>query len=118
MDNSELLKDGRVLALKIIAEAYLISIGNKKVDEIFKRDKASIDEGLVGGDILVLHNWLVDEYKAMGLNLEKIIEAMGETVVVGQLSNYEIKELARRADALILQMSVMKKYIDNKENKM
>ena len=98
MDNSELLKDGRVLALKIIAEAYLVSKGNTKVDEIFKRDRASIDAGLVGGDILVLHNWLADEYKAMGLDLDKIIEAAGEKPEVGKLSNYELRELIRRAD--------------------
>jgi len=110
MDQNELLKDGRVLALKIIAEAHLITKGNTKVDEIFKRDKASIDEGLSGGDIVVLHNWLVEEYRAMGLDLAKIIEAAGETVEEEKLSNYELRELIRRADILISQMAVIKKY--------
>lgn len=112
MDNTkELLKDGRILALKIIAEAYLVSKGNTKVDELFKRDKESIDAGLSGGEILVLHSWLVDEYKGMGLNLAKIIEAIGETTEPDKLSNYEVKELIRRADILLSQMTVIKKYV-------
>jgi hypothetical protein len=110
MDSNELLKDGRILALKVIAEAHLVSKGNTKVDEIFKRDKESIDAGLAGGDIVVLHNWLVEEYRAMGLDLVKIIEAAGEKVEENKLSNYELRELIRRADILISQMAVIKKY--------
>lgn len=111
VDNTnELLKDGRVLALKVIAEAHLVSNGNTKVDEIFKRDKASIDAGLSGGDMVVLHNWLAEEYKAMGLDLVKVIEAAGEKVEENKLSNYELRELIRRADILISQMAVIKKY--------
>lgn len=110
MDSNELLKDGRILALKVIAEAHLVSKGNTKVDEIFKRDKASVDAGLSGGDIVVLHNWLVEEYRAMGLDLVKIIEAAGEKVEENKLSNYELRELIRRADILISQMAVIKKY--------
>ena len=61
-------------------------------------------------NIVVLHNWLVEEYKSMGLDLVKIIEAAGEKVEEAKLSNYELRELIRRADILIGQMAVIKKY--------
>ena len=111
MDSNELLKDGRILALKVIAEAHLVSKGNTVVDDLFTRDKESINQGLSGGEIVVLHNWLVEEYKAMGLDLGKIIEAVGEKIEDNKLSNYEIKELIRRADILLSQMIVIKKYV-------
>jgi len=114
--NNELLKAGRVLALKIMAETYLLSKGNKKTDEIFLRTPESV-ENLVTGDLVVLHAWLVEEYERLGLDLVKAIEANGEQVDPNKLSQYEINELIARADQMLTSMLVIKKYEDAKNNR-
>jgi len=118
MDNKvEILKEGRILALKIIAESYLISKGNNKTKELFPKTKESSTKELSDGDILVLHHWLMDEYHRVGLDLMKIIESTGEKVVPGKLSQFELKELFARADQMIVMMSVFKNYEEAKRNK-
>lgn len=106
----ETLKIGRILALKVIAESYLVSKGNKKVDELFPKKPITSETELAGGDILVLHHWLVEQYRQVGLDLNKIIEATGEKVEPGKLSQFELKELLLRADELMLMFSILKKY--------
>ena len=114
MDNKELLKKGRTLALKIIAESFLLSKGNKVTDRMFPKNIDLDSNELVAGDLFVLHHYLLEEYKRAGLDLNKMIEATGEQVVPGKLSQFEIKELAFRADEVIMMMSIVKKYVEAK----
>ena len=107
-----LLKKGRLLALRIIAEAYLISKGNTNTDKLFADRDLATEKVLKGGEILVLHNWLMEEYQSMGLDLAKAVASNGEAIAENQLSNYEINELVQRADKLILQLNVFKSYIE------
>lgn len=110
MDNSEFLKEGRLLAYKIIAETFLLTKGNKKTNEMFPKKIDLKSTELVEGDIFVLHHYLLEEYKRVGLDLIKLIEAAGEEVVPGRLSQFEIKELATRADQLLVMMSIINEY--------
>ena len=112
MNEQELLKKGRLLALKIFAESYLISKGNTKTEELFADRELGEDSKLVGGEILVLHQWLIEEFANQGLSLEKIIEIHGEKPEENKLSNYEINELVRRADIFLGQLTVFKKYFE------
>ena len=111
--DKEMLKDGRILALKIIAESYMISKGKEDTAEIFPRNISS-EATITGEENLILHNWLNEEYKKMGLSLEGAVIASGEAYDGKRLSQYEINELVKRADALLLQMGVFKQYIDYK----
>ena len=112
-----LLKKGRLLALRIIAEAYLISKGNTNTDKLFADRDLATEKVLKGGEILVLHNWLMEEYQSMGLELAKAIESNGETIAENRLSNYEINELVKRADKLLIQLNVFKSYVEEIKNK-
>ena len=106
----ELLKKGRLLAFKVFAESFLLKEGNTKTEELFADRDINENTKLSGGEIFVLHHWLMDEYKAMGLDLAKVIETKGETIEENKLTNYEINELIRRADMCLIQFSVLKKY--------
>lgn len=117
MDNKELLKEGRILALKIIAESFLLSKGNEVTDNMFPKSIDKDSNELVEGDLFVLHHYLLEQYKRVGLDLNKLIEFSGEQVVPGQLSKFEIKELACRADEVIVMTSIVKKYVEAKNNK-
>ena len=108
--NSEFLKESRILAYKIMAETFLLTKGNKKTSEMFPKKIDLKSTELVEGDIFVLHHYLLEEYKRVGLDLIKLIEAAGEEVVPGRLSQFEIKELANRADQLIVMMTVINDY--------
>ena len=44
----------------------------------------------------------------MGFDLKKAIEDSGETYVEGKLSKYELDELIRRADEMIIFLGVLK----------
>ena len=110
MENNEMLKEGRILAYKIMAETFLLCRGNKKTNEMFPKKIDIKSTELVAGDIYVLHHYLLEESKRVGLDLLKLIEASGEEVVPGKLSQFEIKELTARADQLIIMMNVMKDY--------
>ena len=116
MDNNvnispELMQKGRTLALKIIAESYL-KVQGKETDELFKDLVITEETKLSGHEAQVLHYWLADEYKAAGLDLNKVIEIHGEVADGTKLTNYEIDELVRRADYLSLQIGILKKYLD------
>ena len=113
--DKEMLKDGRMLALKIIAEAYMMSKGKENTQEIFPRNITN-ESTISGEENLILHNWLAEEYKKMGLNLEQAILASGESYDGKRLSQYEINELVRRADDLLLQMGILKQYMDYKQS--
>lgn len=110
MDNKEFLKESRILAYKIMAETFLLTKGNKKTNEMFPKKIDLKSTELVAGDIFVLHHYLLEEYKRVGLDLIKLIEATGEEVVPGKLSQFEIKELATRADQLTVMMAVINEY--------
>ena len=110
MDNNEKLKESRIFAYKVMAECFLLSKGNKKTQEIFPKKIDLKSTELVAGDIFVLHHYLLEEYKRVGLDLIKLIEATGEEVVPGRLSQFEIKELANRADQLLLMISIINEY--------
>lgn len=108
--------DLKLLALKIIAESFLLSKGNQVTDKMFPK-KIDIDNTqLVEGDIFVLHHWLMEEFARVGLDLNKLIEASGEQVIPGKLSQFETKELSIRAEEVVLMMSVFKDYLDAKNN--
>lgn len=115
MDNKELLKDGRILALKIIAESFLLSKGNKVTDRMFPKKIERDSNSLLAGDVLVLHHWLAEQYARLGLDLNAVIEATGEQVVPGKLSQFELNELIARADELLIMMKVIKEYVDAKD---
>ena len=112
--NLKQISDVKLLALKIIAESFLLSKGNTKTPEMFpkKIDINSVE--LVEGEIFVLHHYLLESYSRVGLDLNKLIEATGEQVVPGRLSQLEIKELSSRADEVVLMMSVIKEYVEAK----
>lgn len=110
MDSNEFLREGRLFAYKVMAETFLLTKGNKKTKEIFPKKIDFKTAELVAGDIFVLHHYLLEEYKRVGLDLIKLIEATGEEVVPGRLSQFEIKELATRADQFLLMTSVMSEY--------
>ena len=115
-NNNELLTEGRILALKIFAEAYLIGKGTENIKEIFPDKKIDKDTVLKGREVYVLHNWLMEEYKDMGLDLAECVKKNGEELSEDKLSNYEIEELAKRADKLIVQLSVFKSYVTANRN--
>ena len=98
MKNEKLEKE-RMLMLQTFAEVYLRKKNMPPTKILFKSD----DEygKLSEEQAKVLHFYLMDEYKKMGLDLETRIKESGEQVVKGQLSNYEIKELIDRADDMI-----------------
>ena len=50
MNNKELLKDGRILALKIIAESFLLLKGNKLTNEMFPKNIDRESNKLVEGE--------------------------------------------------------------------
>jgi len=117
MDNNvKQVKDLKLLALKIIAEAFLLSKGNNKTKEMFPKKIDINSAELSDGEMYVLHHWLIEQYARVGLDLNKLIEATGEQVVPGKLSQFEIKELANRAEEVVLMMSVFKDYIQAKNN--
>lgn len=107
----ELLKKGRTLALKVFAEAFLVSKGNKKTKELFPDKRITNQTQISDEEAYVLHNWLMDEYRSMGLNLQKLVEATGEKIEENKLSKYELKELIRRADIMLVQLNVFKDYL-------
>ena len=110
MDNVELIKNGRILALKFMAEAYLQTKGKDKLENIFPRNIDKNNAELNAGDVLCLHHYLVDQYDRVGLDLNKMIEATGEQVVPGKLASLEIKELVARADEFLAMMTIVKQY--------
>lgn len=114
MDNKELVKDGRILALKIIAESFILSKETDVIDTMFPKsiDRESLE--LTNGDALVLHHWLAHEHARLGLDLNTKIEENGEKVTPGQLSEYEIKMLIEKADELLVMMRITKQYVDAK----
>ena len=104
--------EARILALKIIAEAFLLSKGNSKTNELFANRKVDATTELSDGEAYVLKSWLTEKYKKLGLNLNAAIAATGEQVPEGKLSKFELNELIKYADELIGQLSVFTKYID------
>lgn len=117
VNEQDLLKKGRILALKIFSESFLISQGNEKTEEMFKDRKIDEQTEISNEESYVLHHWLLQEYREMGLDLNKIIEVKGESIEEGKLSKYELKEIVRRADKMLLQLSVFKKYLEANQEK-
>lgn len=97
--DKEKLKKERMLMLQTFAEVYLRKNNMPPTKILFKSD----DEygKLSEEQAKILHFYLRDEYKKMGLDLETCIKRSGEEVVKGKLSDYEIKELISRADDMI-----------------
>lgn len=109
MENND-LKDGRILALKMFAESYLIAEGNTNTDEIYKdRTKESL-KTITNGDAKALRDWLEKEYQNLGLDLKAIIKRHNEEIIEGKLTNYELKELTERADKLLIIFGIYDKY--------
>lgn len=108
----KLLNKGRVLALKLLAESFLLGQGNNKTDELFSRNEITVDSTVSEVELNILHKWLIEDYRVMGLDLSKIVEIKGQTFDENKLSDYEMNELIRRADALLVQMKAIKKYSD------
>ena len=111
MDTNELLKKERIIVLQSMVDAYLKKNGKKPASETFSFEKDEYGK-LTTSQYKMLHFYLIDEFRALGLNLSEEIKKHGETEVPGKLSNFEINELMRRADEIILVLAAIK---DRKE---
>lgn len=96
-DLMKLLPVERMAVLQGCVESYLLKTEHKTFAEKFP-EIDDIYGALNEKQLEILHLYLEDEYKAVGLDLnQKIIES-GSQPVEGGLSDYEKKELVRIAD--------------------
>lgn len=91
----------REVILQTLAEVYLKKNGKPESSEFFP-NSTDVYGTINGEQALLLHFYLNDEYEKMGLKLSDCIKKTGEEVVPGKLSQYEINELVRRADDIII----------------
>ena len=79
-------------------------------------DGGAIFEGnleLNDNDINALHQMLEDEYKSLGVDLNKVVDSHDQIVEENQLSNYELDEIVKKVDQFLLMFNCM---IENKDN--
>ena len=116
MNKEEMIKKERIAILQNFAETYLKRNGFPPSNVLFKIP-AEFGE-LTEEQTRVLHFYLVQEYKKMGMDLVSCIRKTGEEIVPGVLSKYEINEWIWRADGMIFFLGVLNMRIDtNKKNK-
>lgn len=101
MNNLEKIAKEREAILQTFAELYLKKNGKPESSEFFSTSNDKYGT-LNGEQALLLHFYLNDEYEKMGLKLSDCVKKSGEEVVPGKLSNYELNELIRRADDMII----------------
>ena len=97
--------------IRLVVMKLMAALKNDKLN-----DGAAIFEGdleLNDNDIKALHLMLEDEYKALGLDLNKVIDDHDQIVEENQLSNYELDEIVKKADQFLLMFNYM---IENKDN--
>lgn len=105
MDKNEMLKKERILILQNFAEVFLKRNGMPPSNAI---TKTPVEFGeLTPEQVKLLHFYLIQEYKKMGLDLISCIKRSGEEIVPGELSKYEINELILRADDMIYFLGVL-----------
>ncbi|MGM9881853.1 MAG: hypothetical protein ACI31S_03305 [Bacilli bacterium] len=100
-DKKKILKAERIIVLQAIVDAYLNKNGKKPAREEFPFEKDEYGK-LNTSQYKMLHFYLAEEFKALGLDLSEAIKAAGETETPGTLTNFELKELSRRADEILL----------------
>ena len=109
----------RMIILQNFVETYLKLNNMPPSGILFNGTEDSFGE-LNEVQARMLHLYLEDSYKRMGFDLKKAIEDSGEEYVHGKLSQYEVKELIRRADEMIVFIGVLelrKKADDEKKQK-
>ena len=116
MEKKEMIKKERLLMLQNFAETYLRANNMPPSKQLFKDSVDKYGE-LNDQQAAILHLYLEDSYKKMGFDLKKAIEDSGETYVEGKLSKYELDELIRRADEMIIFLGVLKLRKDALYNK-
>lgn len=116
MDKIEIVSKEREAILQTFAEVYLKRNGKPESSIMFSKSEDKYGT-LNEEQSLLLHFYLSEEYEKMGVSLSDCIKKSGEEVVPGKLSNYELRELVRRADDMILFLDTMmdrKKRLYNK----
>ena len=110
MKNEELGR-ARALGFQLLLETHLRLTGKSSIKEFLKDDNFQFGV-LTDDQLALLHFYLKDEYSAIGLNLNEEIEKTGEEIIPGKLTNYEMKELIRRSDQLMLTVDIIRKMIE------
>ena len=98
----QLLSVERVVILQGFVESYLRVTEKKSFAEAYPNEK---DEYGVLNEkqVDLLHDYLARQYKGYGLDLDKIIAEKGEKPLQGsKITDFELKELIRLADEVIV----------------
>lgn len=99
-DMKKLLPLERMVIMQGFVEVYLQKTKEKKFGELYP-DIEDTYGVLNKKQLEILHSYLVDDYKSMNIDLNEIINKSGSAVDENGLSEYEKKELVRRADIVL-----------------
>lgn len=99
-DMKKLLPLERMVIMQGFVEVYLQKTKGKKFGELYP-DIEDTYGVLNKKQLEILHSYLVDDYKSMNIDLNEIINKSGSAVDENGLSEYEKKELVRRADIVL-----------------
>lgn len=99
-DMKKLLPLERMVIMQGFVEVYLQKTKGKKFGELYP-DIEDTYGVLNKKQLEILHSYLVDDYKSMNIDLNEIINKSGSAVDENGLSEYEKKELVRRADSVL-----------------
>lgn len=99
-DIKKLLPLERMVIMQGFVEVYLQKTKGKKFGELYP-DIEDTYGVLNKKQLEILHSYLVDDYKSMNIDLNEIINKSGSAVDENGLSEYEKKELVRRADSVL-----------------
>lgn len=105
MDINEKIKKERMVILQTFAEVYL-KRNNLPPSKIIFKNEDKYGE-INNEQAQLLHFYLEEEYKKMGMDLNFCIKKSGEEYVKGELSKYELNELMSRADDMIIFLGVL-----------
>ncbi len=100
-DMKKLLPLERMVIMQGFVESYLKKTKGKTFAEVYP-DVEDVYGVLNSKQEEILHSYLVDDYKKMGLDLNELILKSGSEVVENGLSDFEKKELIRRSDDVLL----------------
>lgn len=114
MNNKKIVGTARALAFQLMLETYL-KLNNKKTIKEELNDTNFQYGVLTDEQLALLHFYLKDEFKALGLSLKDEIEKTGEEIVPGKLSKYEMNELIRRADQLVVTIDIVRQLVESKK---
>ena len=104
----ENIQKARMLMLQILAETYLQMKDESSSPDSFTKKIDSL-EVLTQDQLFALRSYLKESYERMGLDLETVVKNHQEEYLEEKLSQYEMNELIRRADEMIVFVGIFEK---------